>query len=221
MSYACKGITSRTLYEGRDCKIDLFRLNKSTVILDSHNNYKLTMTPVEKDGKPVLNIWNKQVKAYEVIRYTADKKGNIYVLGTTLPIYSYNKAVEVFELIRRRVKPTRWQQQYYEDRPHLFEIKDGCWCRIAYEAIVPIISQAVPTEKKTTQKVSKAAPVLKTSPKDQKREDKIREACDRAYQEQRDILDYISAEDLTYAMDYMDFDPIQAFKFRTKHPLHK
>lgn len=224
MSYACKGITSNTIYEGREMKKDLFKLNASTVILDSHNNYKLTMTPVVKNGKPVLNHFNNPLKAYEIIRYAANKQGEIYVLDSSLPIYGYNKAVEAFEQIRRHVKPTRWQQQYYEDRPHLFELihqlGNDIWCRIAYESIVPVVSEGKKATVQPNKKIGKATPIVETITNDNKRDDKIRKACDRAYKEHLDILDLISSEDLTYAIKYMNFDPMQSMGInRTKHPL--
>ena len=216
--YACKGILNKDIYEGQ-VNIDRFVLNSTSQIIDNHNNYKLIMTPVVKNGKPVLNHFGNPLKVYEIAKYICTKSGQILIKSLSLPIYSYTKAVNAFEIIRLYSPATPWQEQYYQDRPHLYELVNGHWHRKAYEmpTIITAPKPAAPVAKTTTKKQKPAK--IATPAIDAKREDKIRKAVDKAVKEKRDLTDFITDDDFIYAMNNMNLDIFNVTRWRTKHPL--
>lgn len=218
MSYALRNISNKDIYEGK-LNIDRFKLNTSSRVIDSHNNYKLVCTPVMKGNKPVLNHFGNPLKVYEIIKYTCDKSGVIYVRAISLPIYGYLKAIEQFEYIRINNAPTAWQEQYYKDRPHLFECTEGKWHRKDYEIPTVVKKPKINAGTTKTNNINQKS-IKSISPAiDPKREDKIRKAINKAVKEKIDVTDVLSDEDFSYAIKYMNMDVFNVTKWRNKHPL--
>lgn len=217
MSYAFRGISDKDIFEGQ-VKTDRLKLNSFSRVIDSHNNYKLVCTPVMKGNKPVLNHFGSPLKVYEIIKYTCDKSGAIYVREISLPIYGYLKAIEQFEYLRMNRVPTAWQEQYYQDRPHLYEKIEGKWHRKDYEEKVPITVTGKTNQEPVLKPVlNNSSSVVETPKKPTIDEAVIRRKIDKAVKAKSELN--LTNEEFLHAMQNMGLRPYAIAKTRAVHPL--